>query len=74
MTHAILVTGGAGYVGSHTCLELAKEGYLPITIDNLSTGFAHNVKWGPLVEGDVNDNKLIVFLHQVFLYKNGGMN
>ena len=66
MTHAILVTGGAGYVGSHTCLELAKEGYLPITIDNLSTGFAHNVKWGPLVEGDVHDNKLIVKIIKLY--------
>lgn len=51
----ILVTGGAGYIGSHVCKELAKNGFLPITYDNLSTGHAYAVKWGPLVEGDLND-------------------
>ena len=59
MSKAILVTGGAGYVGSHTCKELSKNGYLPITLDNLTTGFLHNVKWGPFFEGDINDSKLI---------------
>ena len=51
----ILVTGGAGYVGSHTCKLLAAFGYQPIAYDNLSTGYADAVKWGPLVEGDLHD-------------------
>ncbi len=51
----ILVTGGAGYIGSHVCKALAKNGFLPIAYDNLSTGHAYAVKWGPLIEGDLND-------------------
>ncbi|MGE4106207.1 MAG: UDP-glucose 4-epimerase GalE [Bacteriovoracia bacterium] len=51
----VLVTGGAGYIGSHTCKALARAGYLPVTYDNLETGFRHNVKWGPLEEGDILD-------------------
>ena len=46
----ILVTGGAGYIGSHTCKELASSGFQPIVIDNLSFGHRRFVKWGPLVE------------------------
>jgi UDP-glucose-4-epimerase GalE len=49
----VLVTGGAGYIGSHTCKELKKSGYLPIVFDNLSTGNADFVKWGPLFIGDL---------------------
>ena len=52
---AVLVTGGAGYIGSHTCKLLAAEGYLPVTFDNLVYGHAHAVKWGPLEEGDLID-------------------
>lgn len=52
---AILVTGGAGYIGSHACKALAKAGFLPIAYDNLSTGHAYAVKWGPFVQGDLND-------------------
>lgn len=51
----ILVTGGAGYVGSHTCKLLAAVGYEPVSYDNLSTGYADSVKWGPLVVGDLHD-------------------
>lgn len=51
----LLVTGGAGYIGSHTCKALAAAGLEPLVYDNLTTGFRHNVKWGPLVVGDVND-------------------
>ncbi len=51
----ILVTGGAGYVGSHTCKLLAIAGYEPISYDNLSTGHADSVKWGPLVVGDLHN-------------------
>jgi UDP-glucose-4-epimerase GalE len=51
----ILVTGGAGYIGSHTCRLLALGGYLPITYDNMSTGNPWAVKWGPLIEADILD-------------------
>jgi UDP-arabinose 4-epimerase len=51
----ILVTGGAGYIGSHVCAELAAAGYRPVTLDDLSTGHADDVRWGPLEVGDVGD-------------------
>jgi UDP-arabinose 4-epimerase len=51
----ILVTGGAGYIGSHACKLLASEGYVPITYDNLSRGHRAAVKWGPLEIGDIAD-------------------
>jgi UDP-arabinose 4-epimerase len=51
----ILVTGGAGYIGSHTCKALATAGLTPVTFDNLSRGHADFVRWGPLVIGDVLD-------------------
>ena len=52
---SILVTGGAGFIGSHTCKALAAAGFEPVVFDNLSTGFRHNVQWGPLVEGELGD-------------------
>src|SRR5690554_5960381 len=55
MSGTVLVTGGAGYIGCHTCKALAKEGYTPVVYDNLSTGHAYAVKWGPFVQGDLND-------------------
>ncbi len=55
MSQAILVTGGAGYVGSHACKALARAGYLPVVFDNLSRGRREAVRWGPLVEGDLAD-------------------
>ncbi len=57
---AVLVTGGAGYVGSHTCKALFGAGFTPITFDNLSRGHADAVRWGPLVKGDVADRALLV--------------
>ena len=51
----VLVTGGAGYIGSHACEALARAGYLPVTYDNLSHGFADMVRFGPLEEGDIRD-------------------
>jgi UDP-arabinose 4-epimerase len=50
----VLVTGGAGYIGSHTCKLLARCGYLPISLDNLVYGHDWAVKWGPLFRGDIN--------------------
>jgi UDP-glucose 4-epimerase len=55
----ILVAGGAGYIGSHTCLDLFNKGFTPIVYDNLSNGHAEFAKWGPLEIGDIRDrNKL----------------
>jgi UDP-arabinose 4-epimerase len=51
----ILVTGGAGYIGSHTAKTLAAAGHRPIVIDNLSYGHEWAVKWGPLERGDLAD-------------------
>ena len=51
----ILVTGGAGYIGSHACKGLARAGFAPVVFDNLSTGWADAVKFGPLVQGDLLD-------------------
>ncbi|MDU8925957.1 UDP-glucose 4-epimerase GalE [Alisedimentitalea sp. MJ-SS2] len=55
----VLVTGGAGYIGSHACKALARAGYNPVVFDNLSRGHADAVKWGPLVQGDLRDNGLL---------------
>jgi UDP-glucose-4-epimerase GalE len=55
----ILVTGGAGFVGSHTCKALALAGYEPIVYDNLSRGHRSAVKWGPLEQGDIADSTRI---------------
>ncbi len=52
---AVLVTGGAGYIGSHTCKALARAGYLPVTLDNLSLGHRWAVKWGPLEVLELGD-------------------
>ncbi|MCU0909647.1 MAG: NAD-dependent epimerase/dehydratase family protein, partial [Rhodobacteraceae bacterium] len=43
----VLVTGGAGYIGSHACKALARAGFLPVAFDNLSTGHRAAVKFGP---------------------------
>jgi UDP-arabinose 4-epimerase len=51
----VLVTGGAGFIGSHTCKQLARAGFYPVVYDNLSTGHSGAVRWGPLVIGDILD-------------------
>ncbi len=51
----VLVTGGAGYIGSHTCKVLSDAGYRPVTFDNLSLGHERSVRWGPLEVGDLGD-------------------
>ncbi|CDX19302.1 UDP-glucose 4-epimerase [Mesorhizobium sp. ORS 3324] len=55
MTHrrSVLVTGGAGFIGSHTCKLLSAAGYLPVVYDNLSRGNQTAVAWGPLIVGDI---------------------
>jgi UDP-arabinose 4-epimerase len=55
----ILVTGGAGYIGSHTAKVLAQHGYSPVVLDNLSNGHRWAVRYGPLVVGDIDDQKLL---------------
>lgn len=51
----VLVTGGAGYVGSHTCKALSQAGYLPIVYDSLERGHRCAVQWGPLEVGSLHD-------------------
>src|SRR5215204_5225169 len=51
----VLVTGGAGYIGSHTCKALAAAGYTPVSLDNLVSGHRRAVRWGPFEEADLCD-------------------
>lgn len=55
----VLVTGGAGYIGSHTCKGLAKAGHEPLVLDNLSYGHRWAVKWGRLLEWDLADTEML---------------
>ena len=56
MTRHVLVTGGAGYIGSHACKALARAGFVPVTFDNLCTGWRDAVRFGPFEEGDLADS------------------
>ena len=63
----ILVTGGAGYIGSHVCKSLAAEGFNPVAVDCLSHGHESAVKWGPLERVDLTDDtrlKTVIKQHQ----------
>ena len=55
----VLVTGGAGYIGSHACKALAAAGYVPVTYDNLVTGWEDAVKFGPFEKGDLLDRSCL---------------
>jgi UDP-glucose-4-epimerase GalE len=55
MSRTILVTGGAGYIGSHVCKALAEAGHQPICFDTLEKGHDWAVRWGPLERGDIGD-------------------
>jgi len=55
----ILVTGGAGYIGSHTCKLLKKQGYVPIVFDNLSNGWVEWARFGPFVFGDIRNEEAL---------------
>lgn len=59
MSGNVLVTGGAGYIGSHVAKALAEAGYRPVVFDSLVTGHREAVRWGPLVEGDLADRALL---------------
>ena len=62
----VLVTGGAGYVGSHTTKVLAHSGFQPVVLDNLERGHRWAVRWGPLVVGDLADTSLLQELLQEY--------
>lgn len=59
MSRTVLVTGGAGYVGSHCAKAFAKAGWTVITYDNLSRGHRDLVRWGDLIEGDILDQAFL---------------
>jgi len=59
VVNSVLVTGGAGYIGSHACKALARAGYRPVVFDNISRGHREAVRWGPLIEGDIADRRLL---------------
>ncbi|WP_429812950.1 UDP-glucose 4-epimerase GalE [Ensifer sp. B1-9] len=67
MSRVILVTGGAGFIGSHTCKRLAEQDFVPVVYDNLSTGHRTNVGWGPLVEGELEDTERLATAIRTFL-------
>lgn len=57
---SILVTGGAGYIGSHACKALAAEGFTPVALDSLVIGHADAVRWGPFVHADILDTEAVI--------------
>jgi UDP-glucose-4-epimerase GalE len=63
MSGAVIVTGGAGYIGSHACKALAEAGFTPVVYDNLSIGNRWAVRWGPLEVGDIADAERV---HEAF--------
>lgn len=60
VTPRLLVTGGAGYIGSHTAKQLRLEGIEPVVYDNLTTGNLSSVRWGPFVRGDILDTPHLI--------------
>jgi UDP-glucose-4-epimerase GalE len=56
---AVLVTGGAGYIGSHACKALAQAGYRVVVLDNLGAGHRSAVKWGEFVQADIADRDAV---------------
>jgi UDP-glucose 4-epimerase len=64
----ILITGGAGYIGSHTAKAVSEAGLVPVVFDNLSNGHRDAVVWGPFVHGDVRDSDALqtaMLRHQI---------
>lgn len=55
----ILITGGAGYIGSHTAKAVHAAGMVPVVFDDLSNGHAEAVQWGPFVQGDIRDRSAL---------------
>lgn len=56
-SNAVLVTGGAGYIGTQTCKALQEAGFFPVVYDNLSRGYIESTQWGVFVKGDISDGK-----------------
>jgi len=56
---AVLVTGGAGYIGAHTAKALNERGFFPVVFDSLSSGFREAVRWGAFVRGDIRDTRAL---------------
>ena len=69
MQERILITGGAGYIGSHTCLELAKHGYQVVVLDNLCQGHREFARFGEFVLGDVGDQDLLDLVFSTYAPK-----
>lgn len=63
---AVMVTGGAGYIGAHCCKSLSEAGYLPVTLDNFTTGHRKFVQWGPLVEADASNTAAVIAAMRAF--------
>ena len=59
----VLVTGGAGYIGSHACKVLQQSGFIPVTFDNLVTGWRDAVKFGPFEQGDLLNKSDVCLLY-----------
>jgi len=57
VSETVLVTGGAGYIGSHACKSLARAGYRPVAYDSLIRGHREAVRWGPFVDADLADHE-----------------
>lgn len=66
MARTVLVTGGAGYIGSHACKALHRAGYEVVTYDNLSRGHEEAVRWGPFEKGDLSDRERLVRIFREF--------
>ena len=64
----VLITGGAGYIGSHICKKFFDEGFIPVTFDNLSKGNEWSVKWGPLELGDLSDEGRLTNLFEKYSF------
>jgi UDP-arabinose 4-epimerase len=56
---SILITGAAGFIGSHSAKALAEAGFSVVTLDNLTTGRQENARWGPFIQGDIRDVGLV---------------
>lgn len=65
----VLVTGGAGYIGSHACKALKEAGFTPVTIDNLSRGNRWSVKYGPFYKADIRDEKKVLSIIKKYSVK-----
>ena len=61
----ILITGGAGYIGSHVNKLLNQSGYETVVLDNLSYGYKDFVKWGEFVEGNISDEDILDYIFEM---------